>query len=475
MIRERGRVSALGGAALLFALAASAASPPAGATTIRVPAEPGALAEAASRAADGDSLLLASGVHRGGAVIRRRLALRGEPGAEVDGGGTGSVLRLMASGASVSDLTVRGSGPRPLTIDAGIYVQNASGVTLTRLRFEDVLYGIAAERSDSLRIEHCILRGRATPTSGIRRGRQASEGNGIHLWYCRDVVVRRTRVRRFVDGIYLSFTFRAQIEENLLWDNARYGLHTMYNQENRLLRNRFTENVAGCALMFSNHLVLEGNDFVRNRGPRTYGLLLRDCSDGRFAHNRLAENTVALFMDGSNRNQIVENLIQDNGWGVLLFSSCDDNEFSRNNFWNNDYPVALDMRRSNNRFDDGAVGNYWSENAPYDLNGDGVSDVPYSPVSAFAFLSKQFPDLALFSKSPAVTALSMAERTIPALRPSDIVDRYPLVAPEQAAPPAVAGRPPAAPTGPNRAAAAAGFGLIALFGAAGFIGAIRMR
>ena len=87
------------------------------------------------------------------------------------------------------------------------------------------------------------------------------------------------------------------------------------------------------------------------------------------------------------------------------------------------------MRRSDNRFDDGRVGNFWSENAPYDLNADGVSDVPYSPVSAFAFISKQYPDLSLFAKSPAVVAIAVAERVFPTLRPSEVVDHFPLVAP----------------------------------------------
>jgi nitrous oxidase accessory protein NosD len=87
------------------------------------------------------------------------------------------------------------------------------------------------------------------------------------------------------------------------------------------------------------------------------------------------------------------------------------------------------MRRSDNAFDDGARGNYWSDNAPYDLDGDRLSDVPYSPVGAFAFLSKQYPDLSILSKSPAVVALSVAERVVPAMRPSEIVDRFPLLEP----------------------------------------------
>ncbi|HEY6221563.1 MAG TPA: NosD domain-containing protein, partial [Candidatus Eisenbacteria bacterium] len=155
----------------------------------------------------------------------------------------------------------------------------------------------------------------------------------------------------------------------------------------------------------------------------------RDCSAGEFAENRLVDNTVAVFMDNSNRNRIHANLFQDNGWGLFMFSSCAGNETAGNTFLNNDYPVALDMRRSDNRFDDGRIGNFWGENAPYDLNADGISDVPYSPVSAFAFISKQYPDLSLFAKSPAVAAITVAERVFPALRPSEIVDRFPLVAP----------------------------------------------
>jgi nitrous oxidase accessory protein NosD len=91
------------------------------------------------------------------------------------------------------------------------------------------------------------------------------------------------------------------------------------------------------------------------------------------------------------------------------------------------------MKYTSNRFDDGRTGNYWSENAPYDLDADGVSDAPYSPVGTFAFLSKQYPDLSVLAKSPAVAALAVAEQVLPALRPSEAVDRHPLVTPPRLA------------------------------------------
>src|SRR5262249_31477974 len=156
--------------------------------------------------------------------------------------------------------------------------------------------------------------------------------------------IERNRIRRFVDGVYLSFVDHAEVIGNHLEHSGRYGLHTMYCQNNRLAGNRFEENVAGCAIMFSNHLRVERNDFWRNRGPRAYGMLLRDCSDGEFVGNRLVDNTIAIFLDGSNRNRLNGNLLEDDGWGLILFSSCADNELAGNDFLQCDYPVALDMR-----------------------------------------------------------------------------------------------------------------------------------
>jgi nitrous oxidase accessory protein len=451
--------------AAALAIAPSAALPPSPVSPAalaprlaRVPARAGAAQAALDAAAPGDTVVLARGVHPGPLVMRVRVVLRGEPGAVLDGGGHGTILLVGAPGATLEDIAVRGSGARTLTVDAGIHVKNAPDVTLRRVTVDDVLYAVYAERSDRLVVVDSRLRGRTPPL------REDGEGNGIHLWNTSDARLARNDVTRFVDAVYLSFADRVRVEDNVLHHDGRYGLHTMYCQGTHLLRNRFEHNTAGCAIMFSNHLLVERNDFLHNRGPRTYGLLLRDCSEGVFEHNRLVDNTIAVFMDNSNRNRLRANLVQDNGWGLLIFSSCARNVIAGNAFLNDDYPVALDMRRSDNRFDDGATGNHWSDNAAYDLDGDGISDVPFSPVGAFAFLSKQYPDLTVLAKSPAVMALGVAERVVPALRPSEVVDHFPLVTP-----PVVAhDRGPGSAGAPRRAwPAAAGFGALATAGALG--------
>jgi nitrous oxidase accessory protein len=432
---------------------------PVHARVLHAPASPGSAMSALAAAQPGDTVALGRGVHAGPLRIERPITLRGEPGAIVDGGGRLTVLDVTSDDATIEDLSVRGSGARVLTVDCGIHVRQAAGVVLRRVRLSDVLYGVYAERADDLLVEECSFTGR------VRPGDENGAGNGIHLWYSHGATVRRDTCVHFLDGIYLSFANRTRVEECVLEDAGRYGLHTMYCQDGRVVGSRLRRNVAGCAIMFSNHLHLERNEFAHNRGSRTYGVLLRDCSAGTFTANRLVDNTIAMFLDNSNRNRITDNLVQDNGWGVLLFSSCAKNTFAGNAFINNDYPVALDMRRSDNRFDDGERGNFWSESAPYDLDGDGVSDVPYSPVSAFAFVSKQYPDLAILARSPAVAALAVAERVIPALRPSEAVDRLPMVNP-----PALSGlgaAPEAAARSRSAWGAAVGFAALAGLSLAG--------
>ena len=435
-------------------------------------AAPGEAPRILLAAAAGDTIVLGRGVHAGPLVLARvPLVLRGAPGAVVDAHGEGTAIAVGASGSVVEDLEVRGSGRSIMHEDAAVHVINAGHVRLTRLRVRDVLYGVYAERATNLEVTDCDLTGRVAPLD------ETGEGNGIHLWYCDAPRVRGSRVTRFVDALYFSFTTRAEVTDNLLHDCGRYGFHTMYCQEGVLRRNRFTRNSAGCAIMFSNHLRVERNAFVHNRGSRTYGLLLRDCSDGDFTGNRIVANTIGVFMDNSNRNRFRGNIVRDNGWGVLLYSSCAGDTFAENSFIQCDYPVALDMRRTDNRFDDGRIGNYWGERPAYDLDGNGIGDTETSPVTAFAFLSKQYPDLTLLARSPAVAALGAAEQVFPALRPSEAVDRFPLVSPRAAEPdsaPALAGGLGDEPRGTRSWAGAFAFALLGAGGAAGlFAGGLR--
>jgi nitrous oxidase accessory protein len=424
-----------GPALLLVGLAGLAA--PAGAVEFKAYApapETSPLQALVDAAASGSTLRLPDGVHHGRLVVTRPLILEGSPQAVLEGDGRGDVLIVRAPGTVLRGFTVRGSGSQLLLDEAGILVDEADDVTLVGLTLRDNNHGIYIKNTLRTRITDCTIEGRKGTVS------EENHGNGIHVWYAKDAVIEGNHISKHRDGIYLSFAEAASVCGNTACDADRFGLHSMYSQRIDIERNRFTRNTAGVALMFSNRMAMTGNAFVENHGHRTYGLLLRDCSDSEFRHNRLVDNTIGLFLDGSNRNRFAENLVAENGWGVIAYASSEANVFTRNTFLENDYPVALDMRRTKNRLDLDGVGNYWSEARPYDLDGDGRGDAPYSPIGLFAFVSKQHPDLTVFAGSPAVVALDIAQRTLPALQPSELADPHPLLEPvpvpsEIAAPP----------------------------------------
>lgn len=421
LLKRRRRAGVVVALALALGTAARA-----GADEFLVYAEPAAvspLQELVDTALPGDTLRLPEGVHSGQLRVDKTLVLIGPSAAVLDGAGRASVLIIQAPGVVLRGFTVRNSGYELLFDDAGILVDEADDLSAEGLRLDDNNHGIYVRNALRPVIRNCNIVG--------RRGRvhEENHGNGVHIWHSRDARVEENRISRHRDGIYLSFAESATVRGNVFFTQDRFGLHSMYSQRNVLTGNAFTRNTAGVALMFSNRMEMVGNLFIHNRGHRTYGLLLRDCSDSLFRHNRLVDNTIALFLDGSNRNTFTENLIAENGWGVIAYSSSEGNVFTGNSFLSNDYQMSLDMRRTRNRLSDGTDGNYWSDNRPYDLDGDGRGDAPFQPIGLFAFVSKQFPDLTVFAQSPAVLALDIAQRSLPALQLTELVDPHPLLAP----------------------------------------------
>ena len=445
LARRRRRVSRVGAIAVALLLAAAGAgTPPVRATEFvdyREGPSPSTLQLLVDTTAPGDTLRLPAGVHAGQLVIDRPLVVLGGPDTVLDGRGRGTVVVVGAPGTVLRGFTVRGSGYDLLLDDAAVLLDEADDVLVEDLVIEDCNHGVYVRNAARPVIRRCRLVG--------RRGtvHEENHGNGIHIWHAVQALVEGNDVAAHRDGIYLSFADSATVTDNVFHDQDRFGLHSMYSQRNVITQNLFTANTAGTALMFSNRMLMEGNLFAHNRGHRTYGLLLRDCSDSRFIHNRLVDNTIGIFLDGSNRNVFTENTISESGWGVIAYSSSEDNEFTRNNFLDNDYQVSLDMRRTRNRLHRDGVGNHWSDARPYDLDGDGLGDAPHQPVGFFAFVSKQFPDLTVFAGSPAVVALDMAQRSLPSLQLTELTDPHPLPQPVPVPPFAGPGLPGPSPTG----------------------------
>lgn len=437
-------------AALLLALAAD---------TVRVTGGDAALLRAAvATAPAGGVVLVGSGTWAGRLELDRPVALVGEGRPVLRGDGTGSVVRITARGASLAGFVLEHGGSDLDRDDAGVKVE-ADSVRLEDLELRDVLHGVYLKQVHFVTVRGVRIRGRAAVRPNDR-------GDGIHFFYSTHVLAERNDIADVRDGMYFSYSDTTVVRGNLV-ARSRYGLHYMFSHQNRFEDNRFTESAAGSSIMNSRDVVARRNVFAWNRGVESFGLLQQTTERTVLEHNVFVGNGVGLFLDGAVDGLVRDNLIAQNFVGLQLFASATGNRISGNAIMDNTY--AATGGAADSRFCVDGRGNYWSGDDGWDLDGDGVRDVPYGPGSPLTEVSRERPALRLFLSSPAATVLSWAERTFPVFEIEAVTDSCPLATPAVGVPPMVAPAPPAPAA--RRAAFASAASVLGL----GFLVLLRAR
>ncbi|HKJ32788.1 MAG TPA: NosD domain-containing protein, partial [Balneolales bacterium] len=206
-------------------------------------------------------------------------------------------------------------------------------------------------------------------------------------------------------------------------NNIRYGLHLMYSRHDSYTYNLFKDNHAGGVVMYCKFITVKHNVFQHNWGPSEDGLLLKELNDGVVEDNRFYQNSTAVYSEGSNRVMIDHNNFIRNGWAVKIMSNSTQNDFVNNNFIENAFDVVTSGRVNDNEFNH----NYWTAYKGYDLNKDGIGDVPYHPVSLFSYIVNQQSPAMILMHSIFIQVLDVAEKALPVLTPKTLVDHDPLM------------------------------------------------
>jgi nitrous oxidase accessory protein len=382
---------------------------------------PGELPAALAAAQPGETLLLRAGVHRGALTIARSVRLIGEPGAVIEGDGSGTVLTLGAPGIEVSGLTVRGAGADLAADDAVVLLRETEGVVVRDCRIEARAFGIYLRGGGQHRIVGNVVAGDASLPVARR-------GNGIHLWQTVGNEVRDNRLVDTRDGVYLSFAHDNLIEGNR-GSGLRYGIHYMYSERNELAGNEFGGCRGGIALMYS-----RGNRIVANvlDGNQDFGILLLQLEDSIVRDNDAGANGRGVYLENSAANRLRDNRLRDNGVGAYLTAGSERNLFTGNRFDANLVQVYDDHAGDNRWFEQGR-GNFWSDYGGFDWNGDGVGDTPYRVQTAVSALLARRPAARWLWKSPVLGLLDWWEGQVAAAGGARggseaVFDRYPIVA-----------------------------------------------
>jgi nitrous oxidase accessory protein len=372
------------------------------------------IAQTIARAKPGDRIVVPRGVYTESTiVVDRPLTIIGEPGAIIDGSRATHTLRIEADDVTVRGLEFRTVPPSHVEDRAAIRVGQVHRCRIEDNRIANAFFGIYLAGTISCSVARNDLRAAART--------EDQSGNGIHLWNARDIEVVENTISGHRDGIYLEFTHDARVVGNVSQRNLRYGMHFMYSDGCRYEHNTFRENSSGVAVMYTRGVVMSDNRFEDNWGSAAYGLLLKEIYDAHLTSNRFVRNTTALVADGPTRLIADSNTFDGNGWAIRLLASTQDASFTRNTFVGNTFDVSTNSRQTASSF----RGNYWDTYRGYDLNRDGVGDVPFRPVRLFSLLVERNEPTLILLRSPIVGVLDVAERLLPSLTPEMLADLSP--------------------------------------------------
>jgi nitrous oxidase accessory protein len=365
-----------------------------------------------------DTIVVKSGTYReGNIIIEKSLTLIGEGLPVLDGENKFEILTVHATRATIQGFRIINTGIASITDIAGIKILESKNINILNNQFDNAFFGIHVSASSNIRIENNTLRADTETEHQI--------GNGIHLWKCDYITIKGNFIQGHRDGIYFEFVTNSLIEYNHSEGNMRYGLHFMFSHNDEYRYNKFVNNGAGVAVMYTKNVKMYDNLFDHNWGSSSYGLLLKDIRDSFVERNRFIENSVGIFMEGSSRISFSDNSFHKNGWAIKLQASCDDNTFTKNNFTANTFDIATNGSLVLNKIEY----NYWDKYEGYDLKRDGTGDVPYRPVSMYAMVVERIPPAVMLWRSLFVHLMDRAEKVMPAITPENLKDSYPRMKP----------------------------------------------
>lgn len=361
-----------------------------------------------------DTIVVKKGIYQEyDIIIDKPITIIGEDMPVIDGEMKGEILKILSDDVSLDGFNIKNVGTSYTEDYAAVRVVRSKNFTIQNLVLEKLFFGIYIEKSDDGRIFNNKITGDAKE--------EYNSGNGIQLWYSQNIVVDQNRISQVRDGIYLEFSNFCEITNNISTDNVRYGLHFMFSNDDLYEQNTFQNNGAGVAVMFSKKIEMYNNTFKDNWGSAAFGLLLKEINDSEIRGNKFENNTTGINIEGSNRVNFNNNDFISNGWAIKSRGACYANHFFDNNFMYNSFDLAYNSKLNDNTFSN----NYWSNYTGYDLDKDGIGDVPYRPVKLFSYVVNRTPEAIILLRSLFIDIIDFSEKVSPVFTPDNLMDVSP--------------------------------------------------
>lgn len=363
---------------------------------------------------EGATLIIKPGIYKvNNITISKSFTIIGEGYPIIEGNNKDEVFTITANNVIIKGLVIKNAGVSFLQENAAIKLNQVYGCRIEDNILKNNFFGIYISKSFN-----CVIKNNKLESFNLN---ETNSGNGIHLWYSKAITIEGNEIIGHRDGIYFEFVKHSLVKDNISKKNLRYGLHFMFSDSCSYEKNVFENNGAGVAVMYTRFVTMKENQFIKNWGPASFGVLLKDLSDCLIEKNTFSHNTNGLYLEGCNRITVKNNNFIENGWAIKLMANSMNNYFFDNNFIANSFDVMTNSRNTFNQFNR----NYWDRYTGYDLNKDNFGDIEYRPVKMFSILVEKQQASMILLHSLFIELLNIAENFIPSLTPINLIDNSP--------------------------------------------------
>jgi len=217
------------------------------------------------------------------------------------------------------------------------------------------------------------------------------EAGQIILANCRNVKVENYDFSNIVTGgIQLLWTNSSEVSNytgSIYLENSFYNRIVgsncveieFYTSSNNTITKNTVTNSEGYD--YSSGITFRSSDYnsvIENNITQNHysGIELWKSSYNYIAFNQLTYNAEGINFQQSSNNTVYGNNVAYNHNAGIFVQACSDNMVFENNFVDNDRQVM--GWDSTNAWDNGTIGNYWSDYNGTDVDNDGIGDLPYS-------------------------------------------------------------------------------------------------